>query len=430
MRVFLNPFGCLLRNQQHANCKSPLLTKPNYPISENQMKRTFLALAIVVAVLTSNDAQAQQKTIVETAIAAGNFNTLVTAVKAAGLVETLSGHTQFTVFAPTDEAFAKVDSATLQSLLKPENKSQLTQVLTYHVLSGRVGAKDAYDLNSAATVNGQRLSLNLRGEKPKVGDSTIVVTDIQCSNGVIHVIDAVLLPKLDNIPATATAAGQFNTLLAAVGAAGLGDVLSGPGPFTVFAPTDEAFASLPAGTVESLLKPENKQKLIDILKYHVVSGRVYDNDAVKAGKATTLLGRSIDVNFSAKGIKINDASVLAKNIETSNGVVHVINNVLIPTSMSGQSVMNSLTAAIDRGVPMFNAGQHGKCCDLYMETMTSINSAGIKNADRHTITMVNKALENARNTQNMSERAWVLRRGMDELYTRVSKMPMSTQTSR
>ncbi len=397
------------------------------------MKRTLLAFVLVVAAFC-NLAQAQQKTIVETAIAAGNFETLVTAVKAAGLVDTLNGHSQFTVFAPTDEAFANVDSTTLQNLLKPENKSQLTQVLTYHVLPGRVDARDAYDLNSAATVNGQRLSLNLRGEKPMVENSTIVVTDIQCSNGIIHVIDTVMIPKLDNIPTTATNAGQFKTLLAAVGAAGLGDVLSSSGPFTVFAPSDEAFSALPEGTVASLLKPENKQKLIDILKYHVVAGRVYANDAVKAGSANTLLGRSIDVDFSADGIRINDASVVAKNVETSNGVIHVIDQVLIPSSMSRRTVMNTLTSAIDRGVPIFNAGHHSRCCDVYMEALSAINQAGIENADPHLMTMISQTLKNARRTHDMSERAWVLRRGMDKLYMSVSKMPVavpnSTQTSR
>lgn len=398
------------------------------------MKRTLLAISIVATLIFSADLQAQQKTIVETAIAAGNFNTLVTAVKSADLVDTLNGHTQFTVFAPTDEAFAKLDQATIKSLLQPENKGKLTQVLTYHVVPGRVAARDAYDLNSASTINGQRLPLNFRGDSLKVGDSTITVTDIQCSNGVIHVIDAVLLPKLDSIPATAKAAGQFNSLLAAVNAAGLAEVLSGPGPFTVFAPTDEAFAALPAGTVESLLKPENKQQLVDILKYHVVSGRVYDNDAVKAGNAQTLLGRSIDASLSAAGIKINDSSVVAKNIDASNGVVHVIDAVLIPTSMSRQNVMSTLTSAIDQGTPVFNAGRHGQCCEIYMKTMESISSAGIKGADDHTMTMVSQTLTNARNTHDMTERAWVLRRGIDSLYTSVSNMknsaPMSTQTRR
>jgi transforming growth factor-beta-induced protein len=398
------------------------------------MRKTFIAFFLIASLVLCGTSPAQQKTIVETAIAAGNFNTLVTAVKAAGLVETLSGRTQLTVFAPTDEAFAKLDPATIESLLKPENRNQLTQVLTFHVLPGRVAARDAYDLNSTPTVNGQRLAIDFRGNSLRVGESTITVTDIQCSNGVIHVIDSVLLPKLDSIPATAKAAGKFNTLLAAVEAAGLADVLSGPGPFTVFAPTDEAFAALPAGTVESLLKPENKQKLVDILKYHVISGRVYDNDAVKAGSGQTLLGRSVQVGFSADGIKINDASVVAKNIDASNGVVHVIDSVLIPTSMSRKDVMGSLTGAIDRGVPVFNAGHHGQCCQIYMETMSSISSAGIEGADAHTMTMVKQVLSNARNTHSETDRAWVLRRGMDELYSRVSQMrdsmPMTTQTIR
>lgn len=389
------------------------------------MKKPLFVLALFAVSVMSSSLMAQQKTIVQTAIDAGNFNTLVTAVKAAGLVDTLNGHDQFTVFAPTDEAFAKVDAATLQSLLKPENKGQLTQVLTYHVLAGRVQAKDAYDLNSASTVNGQRLPLNFRGDSLMVGESKIVVTDIPCSNGVIHVIDAVLLPKFDSIPATAKAAGQFNTLLAAVGAAGLGDVLSGPGPFTVFAPTDDAFAKLPTGTIETLLKPENKQKLIDILKHHVVSGRAYDSDAVKARQAKTLLNRSVDLRLTAGGIKVNDATVIAKNIDTTNGVIHVIDSVLIPSKMSRQSVMTSLGDAINRGAPVFNAGHHGQCCDIYMETMEAINAAGIENADQHAMTLIQQTLTNARNTHNMTDRAWALRRGMDSLYSRMSSMPMT-----
>ena len=167
------------------------------------MRKIFVALSVFATLLFSMELRAQEKTIVETAIAAGNFNTLVTAVKAAGLVDTLNGHTKFTVFAPTDEAFAKLDPVVIHSLLQPENKGQLTQVLTYHVLAGNVAARQAYDLNSATTVNGQRLPIDFQGDSLKVGDSTITVTDIQCSNGVIHVIDSVLLPKLDSIPTTA-----------------------------------------------------------------------------------------------------------------------------------------------------------------------------------------------------------------------------------
>lgn len=392
------------------------------------MRSALVAMALVVA-FNVNICSAQQKTIVQTAIDAGNFNTLVTAVKAAGLVDTLNGHQQFTVFAPTDEAFSKVDANTLQSLLQPENKDKLTGVLTYHVVPGRVTAKDAYDLRSTTTVNGQRLPLDFQGEGLKVANANIVVTDIQCTNGVIHVIDAVMLPKLDNIPATATAAGQFNTLLAAVGAAGLGEVLSGPGPFTVFAPTDQAFANLPAGTVESLLKPENKQKLIDILKYHVVSGRAYDNDAVKLGSAQTLLGPSLSFGVSAKGIQVNKAQVLAKNIETTNGVIHVIDAVLLPSNMGRVQTMNLISQAIDRGAPTFNAGDHAGCCKIYMETLTSIANQGIENADTHTMSIVKNAISNAKNTHDMTQRAWTLRGGMDSLYNQLGSMPTQMRTS-
>ena len=385
------------------------------------MRKIMFTAVMLVAATISTATFAQEKTIVQTAIDAGNFKTLVTAVKAAGLVDTLNGHTKFTVFAPTDAAFAKVDPATLQSLLKPENKSQLAQVLTYHVLSGSVMARDAYDLNAAPTVNGQRLNLDFRGDSLQVGDAQIVVTDIPCSNGVIHVIDTVLIPEFNTIPATAQAAGQFNTLVAAVGAAGLAEVLGSEGPFTVFAPTDEAFSNLPSGTVETLLKPENKQDLINILKYHVIAGRVYASDAVKAGKASTLLGRSVDIGLMASGVTINNAKVVAKNIDTTNGVIHVIDAVLIPGVMSRTAAMDVLASAISVGAPVYNDGNHGKCCQLYMEAMKSIVGAGVESTDDQTMEMVSATLRMAERTHDTTERAWVLRRGMDSLYGSLSE---------
>jgi len=135
-----------------------------------------------------------QKNIVETAVAAGSFNTLVAAVKAAGLVETLSGNGPFTVFAPTDEAFAKLPKGTLEDLLKPENKAKLTSILTYHVVAGSVMAADVVKLESAKTVNGQSVKIQAKDGKVMLGSSQVVKTDIATSNGVIHVIDTVLLP--------------------------------------------------------------------------------------------------------------------------------------------------------------------------------------------------------------------------------------------
>ena len=142
-----------------------------------------------------NAAAAEQKDIVDTAVGAGSFNTLVAAVKVAGLVETLKGTGPFTVFAPTDAAFAKLPAGTLDDLLKPANKAKLQGVLTYHVVSGKVMAADEVKLKTAKTVQGQDLTIKVEGDTVMVDNAKVVKTDIPCSNGVIHIIDAVMIPK-------------------------------------------------------------------------------------------------------------------------------------------------------------------------------------------------------------------------------------------
>jgi uncharacterized surface protein with fasciclin (FAS1) repeats len=133
--------------------------------------------------------------IVDTAVAAGSFKTLVAAVQAGGLVDTLKGAGPFTVFAPTDEAFAKLPPGTVEDLLKPENKAKLAAILTYHVVAGKVMAKEAMKLHEAKTVNGEELMIKTSMGSVMINDAKVVKTDIVCSNGVIHVIDTVLLPK-------------------------------------------------------------------------------------------------------------------------------------------------------------------------------------------------------------------------------------------
>jgi len=137
---------------------------------------------------------AAPKDIVDTAVQAGSFETLATALKAAGLVDTLKGEGPFTVFAPTDEAFAELPAGTLDDLLKPENKATLSAILTYHVVPGKVMAEDVVSLSSAKTVNGKELRIATTDGKVTVDNATVIETDIECSNGVIHVIDSVMLP--------------------------------------------------------------------------------------------------------------------------------------------------------------------------------------------------------------------------------------------
>jgi len=268
--------------------------------------------------------------IVDTAVAAGSFKTLVAAVQAAGLVDTLKGAGPFTVFAPTDEAFAKLPKELIADLLKPENKSKLQSILTYHVVPGAVVAADVVKLTGAKTVQGESVDIAVNDGNVTVDGANVIKTDIKTSNGVIHVIDSVILPADKDIVDTAVAAGSFNTLVAAVQAAGLVDVLKGEGPFTVFAPTDEAFAKVPKDVVANLLKPENKDKLIAVLTYHVVPGKVMAADVVKVASAKTVQGSDVDVKVSDTGVMIDGANVIATDIETTNGVIHVIDSVILP----------------------------------------------------------------------------------------------------
>ncbi len=299
------------------------------------MRQKVIGLVAVALLAGSGRLPAEAshgKDIVTTAVEAGSFKTLAAALTAADLVETLQGKGPFTVFAPTDEAFAKLPEGTVANLLKPENKGQLIAVLTYHVVPGKVMARDVVKLSAAATVNGQRVDVKLGDNGVTIDQAHVVKADIDCSNGVIHVIDHVLLPSSSNIPATAANAGTFKTLLAAAEAAGLVEALSGEGPLTVFAPTDAAFAKLPAGTVPNLLKPENKQLLADILKFHVVSGRVFSGDLIAQKSAKSLQGGTLNLSLSDAGAQIEGANLLATDLDASNGVIHVIDAVLMPAT--------------------------------------------------------------------------------------------------
>ncbi|MCY3001264.1 MAG: fasciclin domain-containing protein [Planctomycetota bacterium] len=283
---------------------------------------------------TIGAAQGHKQDIVATAVGAGSFQTLVAAVQAAGLVETLKGKGPFTVFAPSDAAFAKLPKGTLESLLKPENRQQLVDILTYHVVPAEVTSAAAAKADFAQSVLGQALrieKLDIADGKTvlRIDGATVTTADIACSNGVIHVIDTVLLPR-KNIVETAKAAGTFKTLLAAAQAAGLVDALSGKEPLTVFAPTDEAFAKLPAGTVENLLKPENKEKLVAVLKYHVVAGRHLAKDVVTMKDVATLNGKHAQIRVDGTGAHIDGAKIVATDVLAGNGIIHVIDSVILP----------------------------------------------------------------------------------------------------
>jgi uncharacterized surface protein with fasciclin (FAS1) repeats len=305
--------------------------------------------------------QAEVGTIVDVAVGAGTFDTLVAAVSAAGLAETLSGEGPFTVFAPTDEAFAALPAGLVDALLLPENEAALVAVLTYHVLGAEVPSSDVAT-GAVGTLQGEEIELVVDDNGVTVNGANVIAVDVEASNGVIHVIDAVLVPpsidatallvanameeeameeqaEVGTIVDVAVGAGTFDTLVAAVSAAGLAETLSGEGPFTVFAPTDEAFAALPAGLVDALLLPENEAALVAVLTYHVLGAEVPSSD-VATGAVGTLQGEEIELVVDDNGVTVNGANVIAVDVEASNGVIHVIDAVLVPPSVDPGTLLS------------------------------------------------------------------------------------------
>lgn len=281
-------------------------------------------------------------------IAAGNedFSTLVAALDAAGLVDTLAGEGAFTVFAPTNAAFDALPEGTVDALLA-DPEGDLTQILLYHVVDGVARAEDVVGLDSVTTLQGEDVGIAVVDGSVMLNDAAMVVTtDIEAANGVIHVIDAVILPpsmsaeeesmEEPTMSIAEIAAGNedFSTLVAALSAAGLVDTLAGEGEFTVFAPTNAAFDALPKGTVDALLAdPEGD--LTQILLYHVVDGVAKAEDVVGLESATTLQGEDVAIAIVDDGVLLNDsAMVVTTDIMATNGVIHVIDAVILPPSMT------------------------------------------------------------------------------------------------
>jgi len=271
-----------------------------------------------------------------------DLSTLVAAVVAGDLAETLSSPGPFTVFAPTNEAFGALPEGTLDSLLKPENKDQLVDILTYHVLPAQVLSTDLKFFQSVTTVEGKNVHVVRTNKGVYVGPSikelkSVVGADNLASNGVAHIIDGVLLPPTSaladskpNIVELAQSVDDLSTLVAAVVAGDLAETLSSPGPFTVFAPTNEAFGALPAGTLETLLKPENKDQLVDILTYHVLPAQVLSTDLKPKQVVKTVEGKELLVSIYKGDVYANKAKVVGADNLASNGVAHIIDGVLLP----------------------------------------------------------------------------------------------------
>jgi len=258
-----------------------------------------------------------------------DHTTLITALKAAKFDTTLAGTGPFTLFAPTNAAFTAYGKAKLDNLLLTANAHKLKNVLNYHVVSGKKGKKDLKDGEKIKTVQTQEVEVKIATDKAvTVNGAKVSRADVEATNGVIHFIDKVLIPS--DIVQLAQATTSLKKLVEALTAADLVTTLKGNGPFTVLAPTDAAFTALASGELTRLLKPANKVELVGILKYHVVGSSIKGKDITNDKKITTLQGGVLTATVDGTDVKIAGTKVSTADIAALNGMVHIVDKVLIP----------------------------------------------------------------------------------------------------
>jgi len=398
-------------------------------------------------------AEGPQK-LIATAVADGRFTTLKAALDAARLTTFFQWDNKLTVFAPTDEAFAKLPEGTLDELLKPENKDRLVAVLSHHVHAGSKSLAEALSEGSVSTIEKTPLSVRFAEGRVKINEATLVQADIECSDGTIHVIDTVLIPELKRrtLLSTAQEAGIFTTLLAAAKAAGLESALVGEDELTVFAPTDDAFAALPEGTVENLLQEENRQQLVDLLTSHIVSGKVSAGDALNASTAKSIGGTDLTFAIQDGLFTVNGSVIRATGIEGGNGTIHVISSVIgfsetetcatgeecqsepaspsttsntrestshpMATAASAQSASHLIVAAIERGVPLYNSGSIAACADVYEECLLALSRN--ERLDTKLRALLGQVAA-AGKEKDPDNRAWFYRHTLDEVMALLSR---------
>lgn len=305
------------------------------------MKRLFALLMIVVLVFSMSPAFSAENDIVDIASNNTDFTVLVAALQEAELVGALQGEGPFTVFAPTDAAFTALlteYNITAQDLL---GHPQLAQVLLYHVVPGKVMSTDLSDGMMAETLKGDKLMIDLTNGV-MVNDSNVVTADIEASNGVIHVIDKVLLPNDfvlsgNDIVDIALSDPNFSMLVSLLQKAELVGALQGQGPFTVFAPTNAAFEDLLNALNITASDLMQQPDLAKVLLYHVVSGKAMSTDLVDGMRLPTLNGEYVYIDLSA-GVMINESTVVSADIQAVNGVIHVIDKILVPSNFTLREV--------------------------------------------------------------------------------------------
>lgn len=345
---------------------------------------------------------------------------LLEAVGAAGLV---LPDGPVTILAPTNAAFEALPPAVAEQAMADPN-GILRQVLTFHVLDGALSSSELLNRRTLVTLQGQELEVD--AVTRRLGEAALVTTDVAFDGGVVHVIDSVLLPELRSITDLAVANEDLETLVAAVTAAGLAGDLGTGGPFTVFAPVDAAFEALPAGALDTLLEERNLEALQSVLGFHVVPGRVPARALLQPAGLKTLAGQELSVSLKDGQLAIGEARIIATDIQASNGVVHLLDAVLLPEGVDPKPVPDELRVyaeamelyglAVERGVPLFNEGDHGSCAAIYEVAAQAILRLGADRMDADLIERLERDCKKAAEETNARSRAWDYRRALDRIY--------------
>ena len=358
-----------------------------------------------------------------------NLTTLLALVKAAELE--LPKGARVTIFAPTNAAFAKLPEEQVKFLTSAAGKSVLQTILKHHIVGQPLEISAVLDRRRLKALSGQ--TLNVDPNKLTINDAQLVATDVAFESGVVQVIDSVLMPELRTIDEMISADARCSTLRTALDAAGLGAQLGkdNPGPWTLLAPSNNAFAGVPPAALSALLA--DKSALTAVLAGHVLPTAIRREEMLSQGSARTLMGDG-DVAFALNAgvITVADARIEVADIEAANGVIHIIDRVLLnkksastksSAKSDGKSDANTMSfaqrattlfeLAIELGVPLFNDGDPASCAALYEIAITAVVLLGDNSTTMQTGTTLSDALKAGKANADPKERAWIYRRAMD-----------------
>ncbi len=383
-----------------------------------------------VRALTAEDAAPAAGSDLGTVAKSAGLTTLLALVEASGLQLPADG--RVTVFAPTNKAFEAIPADKVKFLTSEEGLPTLRAILKHHVLPEALDSGSLLQRRGVLALSGQNLQVD--PEALTIAGATFLKTDVSFDRGTVYVIDRVMIPETRSVAEIVSQDPRFSTLLKALTAAGLAEQLGSgnEGPWTVLAPSNEAFAALGEETIKALLA--DPAKLANVLGAHVIPSRIRRSDMIAQRSARTLLGRDA-VSFSlADGkIAVSGSGIIASDIEASNGVIHIIDRVIIPTPQSAanssaertkespMSVSGLIELAIERGVPLFNDGNQAAAAAIYEVAITSLVDLASDAVGNDGIERLRLALAEGAVEKDATKRAWIYRRAMDRVHKDASR---------